>query len=303
MTTAGQLRVSARFADCQIDDLTVDLQRPSVARLFIGQLPDVVIKTVPYLFTLCSHAQRAAAQAAVNAALGETPRPPEQEALWLEVLHENLWRLLLDWPVAVGLPPAREAFIAWRALRQDAGCVAQTRDLIEQTLRPLVAACRERLAAATGDMAAITPAPDSRLDAEAWLAYWRGEVAEPPPLPVPASVLAACLARQAEVEAAVTALADGLPFPIARAGSAGWGVGQTLTARGRLTHAVHVVEGRVARYRVQAPTDGFFADATALAALLANRRFVGLDQARQALEQAILALDPCLPYTLEVHDA
>ena len=55
------------------------------------------------------------------------------------------------------------------------------------------------------------------------------------------------IARQAEVEAAVTALADGLPFPIARAGSAGWGVGQTLTARGRLTHAVHVVDGRVAR--------------------------------------------------------
>ena len=79
--------------------------------------------------------------------------------------------------------------------------------------------------------------------------------------------------------------------------------GMAQTARGRLTHAVHVVEGRVARYRVQAPTDGFFADATALAALLANRRFVGLDQARQALEQAILALDPCLPYTLEVHDA
>ena len=303
MTTAGQLRVSARFADGEIRDLAVDLQRPSVARLFVGQLPDVVIKTVPYLFTLCSHAQRAAAQAAVNAALGEIPRPPEQEALWLEVLHENLWRLLLDWPVAVGLPPAREAFIAWRALRQDAGCVAQTRDLVEQTLRPLAAACSERLAVATGDVAASTPAPVSRLDAEAWLAYWRGEVVELPPLPVPASVLAAYRARLAEVETAVAALAGRLPFPIVRAGGAGWGVGQTLTARGRLTHAVHVVDGRVARYRVQAPTDGFFADAAALAALLSNRRFVGLDQARQTLDQAILALDPCLPYTLEVHDA
>ncbi|MFN4324535.1 MAG: hypothetical protein ACK4FP_01470 [Azonexus sp.] len=303
MTTAGQLRVSARWADGQIDDLRVDLQRPSVARLFIGQLPDVVIKTVPYLFTLCSHAQRAAAQAAVNAALGETPRPPEQEALWREVLHEHLWRLLLDWPVAVGLPPAREAFAAWRARRQDADCVAQTRDLIEQTLHPLGRACAERLAAATGEMAAGTPAPAARLDAEAWLAYWRGEVADAPPVSAPPSVLAAYRARLAEVEAAVMALADGLPFPIARAGGGGWGVGQTLTARGRLTHAVHVVEGRVARFRVQAPTDGFFADATALATLLADRRLDGVDQVRAALEQAILALDPCLPYTLEVHDA
>jgi 1-acyl-sn-glycerol-3-phosphate acyltransferase len=54
---------------------------------------------------------------------------------------------------------------------------------------------------------------------------------------------------------------------------------------------------------VQAPTDGFFADAAPLARLLANREFPSLDQARQALDQAILALDPCLPYTLELQDA
>lgn len=75
------------------------------------------------------------------------------------------------------------------------------------------------------------------------------------------------------------------------------------TARGVLTHAVHVVDGKVLRYRVQAPTDGFFADAAPLARLLANREFPSLDQARQALDQAILALDPCLPYTLELQDA
>ena len=44
-------------------------------------------------------------------------------------------------------------------------------------------------------------------------------------------------------------------------------------------------------------------DAAPLARLLANREFPSLDQARQALDQAILALDPCLPYTLELQDA
>ncbi len=300
MTSAGQLRVGARFVAGGVRDLTVDLQRPSVTKLFIGQLPDVVIKTVPYLFTLCAHAQRLAAQPAVNAELGETPQPLENEALWVEMLHENLWRLLLDWPVAVGLDPAREAFIAWRAVRHEADAAERTRRLIDDTLRPLAAACGERLAVA-GEEAGECSLP--ALDPVPWLDWWRGDSANLPPMVVPPSVLAAYRARLAEVEAAVAALAAGCDFPVARAGAAGWGVGQTITARGRLTHAVHVDDGRVVRYRVQAPTDGLFADASALNALLAHRQFVTLDQARQALDQAILALDPCLPYTLEVHNA
>ena len=70
-----------------------------------------------------------------------------------------------------------------------------------------------------------------------------------------------------------------------------------------LTHAVHIIDGKVANYRVQAPTDGFFADAEALTALLENCRFASLDQAKQVLNQAILALDPCLPYVVELRDA
>ena len=67
--------------------------------------------------------------------------------------------------------------------------------------------------------------------------------------------------------------------------------------------APHVVDGKVANYLVQAPTDRFFADAAALSSLLANLEFASLDQARQVLNQAILALDPCLPYEVELQDA
>ncbi len=134
MTTVGRLRVSARWVDGEVCDLMVDLQRPSVARLFIGQSPESVVTTVPHLFTLCAQAQRAAAQAAIHAALGESPCEPASAALWVEALHENLWRLLLDWPVAVGLPPAREAFIAWRGRRHEPECADLSRTLLEQTL-------------------------------------------------------------------------------------------------------------------------------------------------------------------------
>ena len=300
MTSAGQLTVGARFDGRKIREIAVNLHRPSVSRLFIGQLPDVVIKTVPYLFTLCAHAQRAAAVAAVNVALGETLREPAHRELWIEVLHENLWRLLLDWPVALGLSPAKDDFIAWRALRQGDGGLAATVTLVRGPLQTLAAACLARLEVTAGHAQPLVPVV---LAPEAWLAYWQGKQAEMPPLPQPASVTALYRTRLAEVEAALAALDAGLPFPVAAAGEPGWGVGQVRTARGVLTHAVHVVDGKVLRYRVQAPTDGFFADAAPLARLLANREFPSLDQARQALDQAILALDPCLPYTLELQDA
>jgi hypothetical protein len=37
--------------------------------------------------------------------------------------------------------------------------------------------------------------------------------------------------------------------------------------------------------------------------LLDDRRFASLDEARRTLDQAILALDPCVPYALELNDA
>jgi hypothetical protein len=302
MTSAGQLVVRATYDQGALRDIAVDLRRPSVTRLFIGQLPDVVIKTVPYLFTLCAHAQRVAAQAAVNVALGETPRTPDHAELWIEVLHENLWRLLLDWPIALGLPPAKDAFVAWRSGRNGDDVVASTRKLIDTVLKPLADTCLARLSEAGGDEH-HHPQPLPTLAPEAWLAFWQGMQARMPAVPRPSSVPAIYRARLLEVDAAVAALELHRPFPIASAGGAGWGVGQTLTARGVLTHAVHVDDGEVVRYRVQAPTDSLFADAQPLTVLLANRRFVTLDQARQGLDQAILALDPCLPYIVELQDA
>jgi hypothetical protein len=59
----------------------------------------------------------------------------------------------------------------------------------------------------------------------------------------------------------------------------------------------------VVRYRVVAPTDIHFADAAALTAMLAGRQADSIESGRQLLEQAVLALDPCLPYTLELNDA
>lgn len=295
MSSAGLLTVGARFSDGQLLDLQVKLQRPPVTVLFHQQIAEAVVKAVPYLFSLCAHAQRAAAQAALAAAEEQERRPVDDGELWSEMLHESLWRLLLDWPPALGLPDARDAFVDWRAARGSDGFGERTQAVLK------VARCQAAACLACLDDPGVQPEP--RLAPDVWLDYWQGNADQRPvPLPPP-SVAAACRRRLAEAEMAAAALVAGTPYPVAAAGGKGWGVGQTLTARGVLTHAAHVEEGRIINYKVWAPTDALFADTTALATLLGDARHASPEAARQALNRAVLALDPCLPYTLELQHA
>ena len=310
MISAGSLTVRATLTNGRLGNLDVDLRRPEVTQIFHGQAPEAVVKTVPCLYTICAHAQKAAAQAALAVAADDERPATDDAGLWVELLHENLWRLLLDWPPALGLPPAKEAFIAWRATRFGGNCADETKGLLVNTLSGLAEKCLAKLVDRIPEEAPLgcdrqvhataTPPP---LTPGEWLAGWReGGAAQPAPI-APTSIRAAYHGRVAEVERAAAALAAGAPYPIAVAGGNGWGVAQMATARGVLTHAVQLAAGKVVNYQVWAPTDAFFADAVALSGLLAGRRFASPDEARRALDQAILALDPCVPYALELNDA
>lgn len=314
MNSVGSLAVSAGYAQGALAGLEVRLERPAVTAIFIGQGPVSVLRTVPYLYTLCARAQGAAAGAALAAAEGREPPAADSAALWAEALHEHFWRLLLDWPLALGLPQAKEAFIAWRAGRTGGRLAASTLALLENTLlgcpvdawrergrRPpdsLGSRCLARLESvenpASFDFPALTPGD--------WLAYWQGGHGAEPAVFSPASVAAAWQARLREAMQAALALDAGLPYPVAAAGRDGWGIGQTLTARGVLTHGVRIENGKVAAYRVWAPTDRHFVDAAPLAGFLKGK-WPDIEAARRAVEQAVLALDPCLPYTVKVDNA
>lgn len=313
MNGVGSLAVSASLSDGRLDGFATRLQRPQVSQLFIGQVPEAVVKTVPYLYTLCAQAQRAAAQAALSAAMGEAPRPCDDSALWGEMLHEHLWRLLLDWPQALGLMPARDALVTWRGARSGGPLAAATAEVLADTLLgvlpqawqgevaagSLAARCLAHLGGGADDAGFDLP----QLTPQAWLPYWRGEAADPPPPLRPASVAGAYRARLAETVYAALALAADASYPVAAAGGDGWGIGQTLTARGVLTHGARVEAGRVSAYKVWAPTDCHFAEPGDLAALLAEGSWPDLAAAKRGLEQAVLALDPCLPYELKVSHA
>jgi hypothetical protein len=308
--SAGSLTVRATFTDGRLGNLDVDLRRPAVTQIFHGLAPEAVVKTVPCLYAICAQAQKAAAQAALAVAADDERPGADDAGLWVELLHENLWRLLLDWPPALGFPPEKEAFIAWRATRFGGNCAEDTKGLLANVFSGLAEKCLAKLvdrapqeAPLGGDRQPHATGVPPPLNPGEWLAGWQeAGTAQPAPI-APTSIRAAYQGRVAEVERAAVALAAGAPYPIAVVGGNGWGVAQMATARGVLTHTVQLAAGKVVKYRVWAPTDAFFADAVTLSGLLAGRQFAAPDEARRALDQAILALDPCVPYVLDLNDA
>lgn len=104
--------------------------------------------------------------------------------------------------------------------------------------------------------------------------------------------------------AAARALEEDRPYPWGNAGNPGAGAGEAWvhTARGSLRHALCVDDGRVAAWWIDAPTDRNFADEKGIVERL-PARLPSLAAARRAVETAVLQLDPCVPYTVEIVDA
>lgn len=250
--------------------LTVDalsLQRPPVSRLWLGQAPDTVLAQIPRLFSLCPKAQTAAAHAALVAA-GYCPAAPAPEAaaLWREWLHETFWRLLLDWPQVLQCPPALAAFVEWRKAQTPGDLLTATETVCANTLPALRAQVEKSFA--THD------------DAAHWSEiFWR---------------------RTAPLENALSALRQQTPYPLRATATPDGGSSSVLTARGELQHTLVLAHETVQDYQIFAPTDRHFASPSALMAALHTLRPATLSAAEQAVHLAVLALDPCVPFQIEV---
>ncbi len=312
MDLVGSLQVNARIERGRIVALDVQLVRPALQPLLHGRSGEAVAALLPRLYSVCARAQEAASRAAVAAACGRAAASPDCGGLWEERLHENLWRLFLDWPPALGLAPAAAALGNWRKSRGTPEIVAATRRVLGECLLgvtdeswtgvpapgSLAACCLARLPSdsdAKFDLPVLTP--------EHWLPYWREGGGAPLASAVPRSPAGAYRARLDDAVVACRGLAAGESYAVTGAGGAGWGIGQIRTARGLLTHGVRLEGERVADYRIWAPTDRCFADAAPLRALVGELSWTDIAAARQAMECAILALDPCLPYALKLDHA
>ncbi|TRW89767.1 nickel-dependent hydrogenase large subunit [Candidatus Methylobacter oryzae] len=108
MTPAGFITIDLYHCSGNATGVNIASSRPdTIAQVLTGKTPEQVLDTVPLLFSLCGNAQAYAALQACRVALGMTAEPELDSArdmlVQLETLREHAWRILLDWPVFIGL--------------------------------------------------------------------------------------------------------------------------------------------------------------------------------------------------------
>jgi len=206
MSIEGELRVTLHCDGQRVRHLGLHSTRPLVApRLLQGRRPADAAALVPRLFALCGQAQGAAAAAALRAAGAEAAGMPTPSA-WtvvLEALQDTLWRLLIDAPRSLSLPPQAAAVAPARAAVARAMAALATEPSRPQ---PALAAA----AAALSDIASLHVYGD---DPSHWLAgtdatafdHWRDTATT-----LPARALALLAQTAPDLGRSDTALMPGL---------------------------------------------------------------------------------------------
>ena len=179
MTTEGELTVRLAWDGQRVRDVAVTSSRPfAIGRLLTGRAPGEALSLVPRLYSLCAEAQGAAAFRALEAAGFGAPDPGcttfLETRVLLEVVQEHVWRLLLDWPAAMGhagLPQvvatARRA-IGGELTRLDAE--GQRTAAAAPSAERMGPRTIERVARLGTDLAALLEQHVFGIDVEAWLA-------------------------------------------------------------------------------------------------------------------------------------
>ncbi len=358
----GAIRVSLTLRGERIARVDIASSRPQLAqRLLKGCSAGEVAQRIARLYTLCGRAQRLAAEAALEAAAGETISAArlarrEREVL-AEQAREHLWHLLQPLPGQAGTAPDPTPLrrIAQDGESADTLAASLSQVLTEQVLGEPPTLWLSRDAEALRRWCETAPTAPARRLAQlrretdpavwrtpllpalaAWGAdtmrslalqalgepsfcarpLWRGRPAETGVLsrlgddPTLSAWLSGMgrgsatrlLARLVELARLATRLAAGGP-PVVRAWPLGEGmaVAGVETARGLLLHVVRLEAGRVADYRILAPTEWNFHPEGALAEALAAMPG-GAEPARLA-RQVVASLDPCVACRLELRHA
>jgi uptake hydrogenase large subunit len=103
----GALSISVDWDGRRVHAARVASTRPcGVAQVLTGKRPAEAVAMVPRLFSICGKSQAVAAALACERASGvecdAATQGARTELVDAEIVHEYLWRILLDWPRAVG---------------------------------------------------------------------------------------------------------------------------------------------------------------------------------------------------------
>lgn len=108
---AGRVRVRLSLTDGIVSAVEVACERPDVAAALRGRLADEAVQLVPLIYSLCGQAQGIAARLALAAARGAASAQHVDARVAAEAMREHAWKLLVDWPKALGLAPDEGLFV------------------------------------------------------------------------------------------------------------------------------------------------------------------------------------------------
>lgn len=332
---SGEIRLVLHLAGSRVAKVDIRSTRPAhAAAIFKGHAAMDMPGEIGSVFSLCGRAQTIAALRAAEAALG-IPSDPSVEAArdalrHTEMITQSAMRLCLFWPRALGIAPepglvrlaleTEQAVIAglfggggWT--RPGAGVRAPDLALEEAV---------DRLTMAVDDYCARTPLRDelARLGLEGFGALPEGMTPEEGAFTRQWDDEGTAAARAAHGPGLAARLEAGLADLFTLPGwllanitaietvgdrmparDAGTGTAVVETARGRLTHRLSVAGEQVEECEILAPTEANFRAGGPVAAGL-----IGTDASDRArLELAahlhVIAIDPCVAFTLELADA
>jgi len=318
----------------------ISTRPPDTARMFLGRAPEDVINQIGTVYALCGRAQTIAALKAQENACEIELSPSQNIARDIlrlaEMLTQTAMRLCLHWPKVLELPvePAlvRRCLAAEKVLESDilggpdwkrVGCCSispaskETMDVLESLLKEITGlfaegglagslrqALSDRSIQGFGALSLSDPLEQGALmrnwdhPAVSWLRQaWGSGLA---------SRLEAGLSELREIAEAIVDLEamlepdDGIDVAAIRNGS---GEATVETVRGALTHTVTIRDGLISAYEIEAPTDANFA-----ADGVIQRGIVGSDASdlvalKLAAELHVLAVDPCVAFTVEIGNA
>jgi len=108
---AGRVHVRLSLTDDTVTAVVVACERPDVAAALRGRPADEAVQLVPLIYSLCGQAQGIAARLALTAARGAATARHVDARVAAEAMREHAWKLLVDWPKALGLAPDEALFV------------------------------------------------------------------------------------------------------------------------------------------------------------------------------------------------
>lgn len=298
----GKVLVHVRHAHDAGLRVEVSSQRPDLTTVLRERQADAAVQLVPLLYALCGRAQGAAARLALAAARGQAQSEVQVDAaIAAEAAREHAWRLCLDWPELLGREADKPGFAELIK-------VITTRQIHDWAIPDWIA----DLPTESAPVAAL-PAMDATQSLAAWPRFdaefalhptWQGASAETGvgarhPALAAKGVHGRILARAIELQQFLAGQANALGRTSAVQVAPGIGRALVETARGLLMHEITLDGENIAQYVVVAPTEWNFHPRGPLAQIWHGRAMVSQEETEAALRVWVMALDPCVPWTVE----